>query len=130
MNDVVTWARIQAPIGNNNSAYTGGTNNVHYNYAGFKTSYGTLIRTDYNPWQGYVDFPQFQWDDDNGIFRMPLQDIYGVITTEDRDQLIGETVTFTSGSLVIDASAFTSAGQSTGTPFLGTITAIGKLTAF
>lgn len=51
-------------------------------------------------------------------------------TVEFKDQLLGETITGTGGSVTITSALFVYPGQSDTTPDLGDITAIGKLTVF
>jgi hypothetical protein len=60
-------------------------------------------------------------------------ELFKSATVETEAQLIGETITLTGGSMVIDSSLFNSSGSqfyADGSIDYGTITAIGKLTAF
>ena len=116
-----------------------GPHNVGW-HQGFKTTEGNgFIRTDYsalyfnggNPYEG----PNFYA---SGLTASPAQGrfesnyFYGKLVNEDRAQLIGESVSLTSGSITITADAFLPPYYQVYPAYsaLEVITSIGKMTAF
>jgi hypothetical protein len=139
--DVITWARLRAPIGNDSTFFTGNAakNNVTYSTTTpgnlFVSTDGlSMLRTYINPLNAIrvFSFPDFSYQT-NGQFkdRATAYEGYRCLTDDQVDELIGETVTYTplfgTGTSFVMTSAFwTNFGQPTSG--VGPITAIGKLT--
>jgi hypothetical protein len=143
-----TWAGVRSPIFNNflQEIEAFGDHNVEYKH-GFRTTEGNgLVRTPYSalglnsstPASG----PNFTA---TGLTPTPAQGRFaslnfyngagsghGMLTNEDRAQLIGETAVLASGSITISSSAFVSPTYQTYGAYNASesITSIGKLTAF
>lgn len=133
-----TWGKMRTPIGKN-SPYAGGTTKTEGPYSadydfGFTASDGSLFRT--SPFFVVTDPPpRFVYDDlgATGQFYMWAAGLTdgNLLTQDDFDQLAGETVTLTGGSFTLSTDAWTTPpGYQTVGGTLGTISTIGKLTAF
>lgn len=137
-----TWAVCRTPFGNG-SPYAGGTvrtdygHNVEYD-KGFTWTDGRFTKT--SPYYNKDNPPpRFVYEDTGstptstaGMFYMwGLLFPGNLLTADDYAELLGETVTMTSGSFTITADAWTVPPSfQTVSGGLGSITAIGKLTAF
>jgi hypothetical protein len=126
--DVITWARLRAPIGNGFSTAIGGPiyNNAEYANPQFvSASDQSPLRTYFNKFYTLATAPGYPvFDLSSGNFFMkPVP--YENIPADAVNELIGETVT-ASGAFTITAGAFSGSGQFAGVS--GPITAIGKLT--
>jgi len=143
-----TWAGLRSPIFNNflQEIEAFGAHNVEYKY-GFRTTEGNgLVRTPYSA-LGFnasvpASGPNFTA---TGLTTAPpegefaSQNFYngagssqGMLTNEDRAQLIGETAVLASGSITITSAAFVSPNYQVYSAYNAgeSITSIGKLTAF
>ncbi len=133
--DVVTWARLRSPIGNEYTAYTGGKTQCNIVYAGevfVSADCNSPLRTYYTPYDIGTTFHMFFTL--NNIFGGVFVEwhAYGAgaktLPDEQIDQLVGETVTYvggTPGTFTMTINAWEAGGQSTGAS--GPITDIGKL---
>jgi hypothetical protein len=126
-----TWAVLRTAIDN---ASLGGSGRDQYDHnieyiKGFYSSNGNgFIRTSYTP-QLVIAQPSFNLDG-SGTFWSPNADINFIWTDEDRDQLIGETVTNAGVDFIINADAFDNYPTWQVTSGVDPIYTIGKLTAF
>lgn len=140
---VSTWGKFRCAYGINNAASTISTHDATYT-SGFKSaSAGSgLIRiTTFGARSVFANQPTFKQQFTPAAPPDPafnLVYIFGGAGTPSQPatqeviaELTGETMTLTSGSLVINSGLFTTFGQTDSTPTdLGPITSIGKLTAF
>jgi len=136
-----TWGALRSVIYNGTLSgapvATGGTHSVEYDH-GFKTTNGNgFVRTDYgalyqnNGTQFGPNFNAFITSGTNAKFASEYQTSnVGMLVNEDRAQLTGETVTLSTGSITMAASAFVSPFQTFTASSTPTINTIGKLTAF
>lgn len=144
-----TWGALRSVIFNLSSPITDYVeaypHNVHFKH-GFKTTAGNgFIRTDYSALFGNAGTPQYGPNfniqalsltppfTNNASFSSDYQaSSHGMIVNEDRTQFVGETVSYTGGTLSITANAFLypyyQVFSATVSP--EPITSIGKLTAF
>jgi hypothetical protein len=133
--DVITWARLRAPIGNGFSTAIGGPtyNNAEYANPQFvSASDQSPLRTYFNKFYTLATAPGYPVFDysvlSGGYLGFGMRPIpYENIPADAVNELIGETVTLTTGTFVMDANAFYANGQNYGLS-IGPITAIGKLT--
>lgn len=129
--DVSTWGALRCTLGNQAQDYVAGANNVEYN-SGFKTTEGNgLLRTTPDIRSLFYYQPFFVYT--GATFYMENSYLYGMLTQEDKDELIGEEVDVTSGSgtFTINSDAFDLVGgQSSTVGGSAPIISIGKLTAF
>lgn len=137
-----SWGKLRFPLGiNGSTVVTAGANCVDYS-AGFTTADGSLFRHDYGSEPGFLTYPsEFFYADTlgpppAGFFYMgTYSSLYtGVGPFMDKDdfaQLLGETVTMTSGSFSLGTDAWTSPpGSQSVAASLGSISSIGKLATF
>lgn len=130
--DVRTWARLRSPIGNDAVTIVGDKDkcNIEYTGAIFVSSDGnTPMRTYWNPYfTGFFFMPFFTASIWPGIFIEYHAYLAGqqVLTDDQKNQLIGQSVTITGGSFTMTSSAFMAGGQTfgSGTP---PIVSIGNL---
>jgi hypothetical protein len=135
-----TWGKLRCAYSKNSRDCTVSNYNVTYN-SGLKSSASGsgLIRIKHPFTNGsfyrqpnFANFysPPFE-EDANAIILTP--ESFGAATVETEAQLTGETITLTGGSMVINSTLFGSFGTQNyadGSVDYGTITSIGKLTAF
>lgn len=137
---VSTWGKFRCTYAKNSRTTTATAHSVEYS-AGMKSAAAGsgLIRhaAKFSP-SAYFFQPLFQnfysppFEEDRNAMLLTGAGIYSS-TVEFESQLIGETVTLTSGSMVINSSLFTAGGfqnYADGSIDYGTIVSIGKLTAF
>lgn len=129
-----TWAVCRTAIGNNadgRAGAGGGTHNQVWS-AGFRTTEGNgFVRCD--PIAAIVvQYCYVVFDDFAYTFILQHATSNIVMDEQEAKELIGETVTTTSGNFAIIADYLTAGGQavSPSTGGFNPITAIGKLTAF
>ena len=139
-----TWGRFRCAYSKNTPVIrdcTVSQHNVTYNSGMKSASDGSgLIRfrspdNDLTPASWQPDFTNLYSPplESNSNVMILRPELFKSATVETEAQLIGETITLTGGSMVIDSSLFNSSGSqfyADGSIDYGTITAIGKLTAF
>lgn len=137
---VSTWGKFRCAYAKNARAFTATAHSVEY-ASGMKAaaSGSGLIRhvAKFNP-SAYFFQPLFHnlysppFDEDRNALLLTGASIYSS-TVEFEAQMIGQTVTLTGGTMVINSDLFLAGGTQNyadGSFDYGTITAIGKLTAF
>lgn len=138
--DVRTWGRLRAPIGRNSTFHTGNAAQCNVTYGDttngllFVSTNGfSMMRTYINPLQATIGavFPDFYFRTSTDFNERATRDRGDRSLTDDQvNQLIGQTVTYTSGgssySFTMTADTWTFFGQNVGNS--GTITSIGNLT--
>lgn len=137
--DVVTWARLRAPIGRGTSFVTlsGGATNFNVTWQGvsgqmFVAVGNSPLRTYRNPfWVGTpaAGGPMFV-NNYLGLGSFGENSSIGgtgnVLPDDQISQLVGQTVVVSDGTFTMTSDAFLTGGQSTGT--FGTISSVGNLT--
>lgn len=135
-----TWGKLRCAYSKNSRDCTVSNYNVTYN-SGLKSaaSGSGLVRikhpvsnVSFYRQPNFANFYSIPSEEDrNAIYLTP--ELFGAATVETEAQLIGETITLTGGSMVINSDLFGTLGfqnYADGSIDYGTITAIGKLTPF
>jgi hypothetical protein len=129
---ISTWGKLRCTLGNQAQNFTASTYAIDF-LGGFKSAEGNgFLRLDFDIALIFYRQPPFVYVS-GSQFYLENADLYGMISNEDRDQLIGEDVTVTGGSgpFAMTSAAFdTSGGQTPGVGGSDPILTIGKLTSF
>lgn len=129
---ISTWGKLRCTLGNQAQNFTASTYAIDF-LGGFKSTEGNgFLRLDFEVALIFYRQPPFLYIS-GSQFLLENASLYGMISNEDRNQLLGEDVTVTGGSgpFAITSDAFTNpAGQSSGIGGSDPILTIGKLTAF